>query len=211
MIDIKLEGINEALKMYDPKKVITAARQAINRTADSTRTEASRLIREEYNIKATKLNQYLKVETKANGNDLSATISGKGLGLALSYFDAKQAGVMAKTMRIGSNKIKALVTKGGKRYGGAVTALVKRAGGRKVITGKYGNKPFLAQTSSGHIGVYVRKPGTRMANKKKEQIEQQIGPGIGGLFGSKAIMNRIKTTVINKFKTEFNRLLDLKR
>lgn len=203
--DMKLEGIDDALKMFDPKKVITAARQAINRTADSTRTEASRLIREEYNIKASKLNQYLKVNAKANGNDISATISGKGLGLALSYFDAKQSGVMTKTMRIGSNKIRALVTKSGKRYGGAVTALVKRAGGRKIVSGKYDNKPFMAQTKSGHIGVFVR------TGKGKRPIEQLIGPGIGGLFGSKAIMIRIKTKVIDTFRSEFNRLLDLKR
>lgn len=204
MIDIKLEGLDTALKAFDPQRVITAARQAINRTADSTRTEASRLIREEYNIKSARLNQYLKVEAKASGTKLSATIIGRGRGLALSYFDAKQAGVMAKTLRIGSNKIKSLVNKKGNRYGGAVTALVKLAGGRKNVTGKYDNKPFLAQTKSGHIGVWVRK------GKETKPIEQLIGPGVGGLFGSKIIMDRIKNYVNDKFRSEFNRLLDLK-
>jgi hypothetical protein len=204
MFHIKLEDIDKTLKEFDPKKVVTAARQAINRTADSTRTEASRLIRSEYNIKAARLNKYLKIDAKASGNELSATITGKGRGLALSYFDAKQVDVMAKTMRIGSNKIKSLVSKKGRRYGGAVTALVKLAGGRKNVTGKYENKPFLAQMKSGHIGVWVR------TGKDKKPIEQLIGPGVGGLFGSKVIMDRIKTFVIDKFATEFNRLLNLK-
>jgi hypothetical protein len=203
MFDIKLEGIDDALKQFDSKKVITAARQAINRTADSTRTEASRLIRTEYNIKASRLNQYLRVEAKASGNSLTATITGRGRGLALSYFDVKQTGVVAN--KKGFRYTKRAKSLGSLRYGGAVTALVKLAGGRKIVTGKYDNKPFVAQMKSGHTGVWVR------TGKGRHPIEQQYGPGVGGLFGSKAIMDRIKTIVVDKFRAEFNRLLDLKR
>lgn len=202
MFDVKLEGIDEALKAFDPQKVITAARQAINRTADSTRTEASRLIRSEYNIKATRLNQYLKVDAKASGNELSATITGKGRGLALSYFDAKQEGVIAN--KKGFRYTRKAQRTGNLRRGGAVTTLVKLAGGRKIVNDKYDNKPFLAKMKSGHIGVWVR------TGKGKQPIEQHMGPGVGGLFGSKSIMDRIKTFVKDKFATEFNRLLNLK-
>jgi hypothetical protein len=194
MFDIKLEGIEAALKRFDFKKVITAARQAINRTADSIRTEASRFIRTKYNIKATKLNQYLKVGAKANGNSLSPTISGKGLALALSYFYTKQSGVMTKNLRIGSSKIRSLVTKGSRRYGRAVTALVGPREAARFSRINMIINHILTQMKTGHLGVFVR------TGKGKRPIEQIIGPGVGGLFDSKRIMDRNNITVINKFR-----------
>lgn len=202
MIDVKLKGIDAALKTFDPKKVITAARQAINRTADSTRTEASRLIREEYNIKPSKLNQYLKVNAKASGNTLVAEITGKGEGLSLINFDAKQQGVIANKKGIRYTR-KASRT-GNLRRGGELTTLIKLSEGRKVTPGKYGNKPFIARLTSGKLVVLER------TSKERMSIKSRFGPGIGLLFGTAKIMNRIKRYVNDKFVPEFHRLLNLK-
>jgi hypothetical protein len=198
MFDIKLEGVEQALKQFDPKIVIRAANSAINDVAKQGKNEAERIIKSEYNIKPSRLKQFLKLTSKAKGNSLEATITGRGLGLALSYFDIKQIGRSIRDLKIGTQKFKSVITKRGQRYGGVVTALVKRSGGRKVVTGKYDNKPFIAQMKTGHIGVWVRK------DKGRKPIEQLYGPGVGGLFGTLNVMDRTKKIINDKFAPRFS-------
>ena len=198
MFDIKLEGIDEALKQFDPKIVIRAANAAINDVSKQGVNEAERIIKSEYNIKPSRLKQFLKLTSRAKGNSLEATITGKGLGLALSYFDVKQIGRSIRSLMIGAQKFKSVVAKRGQRYGGAVTALVKRSGGRKVVTGKYDNKPFIAQMKTGHIGVWVRR------DKGRKPIEQLYGPGVGGLFGTSNVMEQTKKVINEKFAPRFS-------
>lgn len=193
---IKLEGVEKALRQFDSKTVIRAARSAVNDVATQGKNEAVRIIKSEYNIKPSRLKQYLKLTAKAAGNSLQAIITGKGMGLALSYFDARQTGVVAN--RKGFRYTRRAGKQGNLRYGGAVTALVKRAGGRKEVSGKYGNKPFIAKMKSGHTGVWVRQ------GKKPKPIEQLYGPGVGGLFGTKNVMDRTKKVINEKFKPRFD-------
>ena len=61
MIDIELKGVKEALEMFDPQKVIAAARRSVDRIASSGITHASKEIRKEYNIKAKDLRKFLKI------------------------------------------------------------------------------------------------------------------------------------------------------
>lgn len=197
MFEIKLEGIEQCLKQFDSKIVIRAANSGINDVAKQGVNEAERIIRSEYNIKPSRLKQFLKLTTKARGNSIEAVITGRGLGLALSYFDAKQIGSAIRTLKIGSQKFKTIVGKRGHQYGGEVSVLVKRAGGRKAVKGKYDNKPFIAQMRTGHIGVFVRK------GKARKPIEQLVGPGVGGLFGTKNIMDRTKKVINEKFAPRF--------
>ncbi len=197
MFDIKLEGVDKALKQFDSKIVIRSANAAINDVAKQGINEAERIIRSEYNIKPSRLKQFLKLTSRAIGNSLEAVITGKGLGLALSYFDAKQIGRAIRSLRIGAQRIKTVLAKRGQRYGGEVTALVKYVGGRKVVTGKYDNKPFIAQMKTGHIGVFVRQ------GKERKPIEQLYGPGVGGLFGTSSIMDRTKKVINEKFSSRF--------
>lgn len=215
MYSIELKGIKEALGKCSPKIVLDAARSAINQTAAMVRTAASQDIRADYNIKAERLQKGLKVESNASGSSLQAVIVGRGKGFALSYFDAKQKWVSMATANIGwasshlvsGKKVKVITGyKGGRRRGGDVTAKVKKQGGRKVISGDRGfAKPFLAQTSSGHIGVWQRIPGSRMKSKNKEALHQMYGPDVGLLFGSKRIMNNAirKTNEIFQRKFEY--------
>ena len=205
-VDIELEGVKEALKMFDPNIVRKAANQALNRVAGSGKTEASKLIRTQYNIKAGRLSDYLKLAVKAKGDSMEAVITGRGRGLALSYFDAKQ------TAR-GRNR-------------GAVTVKVKKSGGRKVVSPEYGNKPFIAQMPSGHVGVWVRgrtkrggftksekglygKHGDRYRKGKvREPLIQLFGPGVGGTFATKFIMDSTRERIAERFPVEFDRQLN---
>lgn len=200
MIEIKLEGVDKALKMFDPDNVRKAANAALNRVAGAGRTEASRLIRQEYNIKASRVNQFLRLEVRAKGYDMEAVISGRGLGIALAYFDAKQAGFKLMGEGAGTMRTKYLSRTG--RKSGDVTVRVKRSSGKKVVDPKYGNRPFLAQMKSGHIGVFVRTGQTR------KPLEQLLGPGVGGLFGSAKIMQAVKRRINELWSKEFSHQLD---
>lgn len=195
MFEIKLEGIEQALKSMDPKHVMKAANSAINDVAKQGINEAERVIRSEYNIKPSRLKQFLRLTARSRGTSLEAIITGKGMGLALSYFDAKQTGVIAN--KKGFRYTRRASKQGNFRYGGVVTALVKLAGGRKEVTGKYDNKPFIAKMKTGHTGVWVRQ------GKERKPIEQLYGPGVGGLFGTKNVMERTKKMVNEKFAPRF--------
>lgn len=199
-IDIKLEGVEKAMRMLDPNNVRKAANAALNRVAGSGKTEASKLIRKDYNIKAARVNQFLRLAVRARGNIMEAVISGRGLGIALAYFDVKQTGYKLIGEGAGKMRTKFLHRTGRKR--GDVSVKVKRASGRKIVGPKYDNKPFLAQMKSGHVGVFVRTGDTR------KPIEQLLGPGVGGLFGSSKIMQAVKKRINELWSKEFNHQLD---
>ena len=198
MIEIKLEGVDKALAMFDPNKVRLAANAALNRVAGAGRTEASKLIRQEYNIKASRVNQFLRLAVRARGYDMEAVITGKGLGQALAYFDAKQQGFKVGGAGAGSMRTKYLSRTGRKR--GDVTVLVKKTG-RKVLHGEQGNKPFLA-TMRGRLVILERK------GKERFPVSGFVGPGVGGVFGTIKIMQAVKQHIIELWNKEFNRQLD---
>lgn len=194
-VTIKLAGIKEALERFDQKKVILAANSAINKTADQTKTFASRQIREEFNVQAGRVSQFLKVSARASGTNLQATIEGRGLGMALSYFGPKQTGVQV-SKKAGFRYTKKAKGSDGRKRGGAVTVMVKR-GNRKEVDGN--PKPFLTILKSGHIAIMQR------TGNKRLPVMQLLGPGIGGLFGSRLFMPRIEKFVNEKFKPIFTR------
>jgi hypothetical protein len=206
-VDIKMTGIEEALKKFDPDKVRQAANSALNKTASQAKTQVSKQIREEYNIPANKLNQFLRISSRARGNVMEAVISGIGRGLALAVFGAVQAGVQItkRGMRYTKNAIAA----GRLAYskvgwytgiaGGQVTVEVKK-GSRKPVTGD--PKPFMTRTKSGHIGIFQREGESRLP------IKQLLGPGIALLFGSKKIMDNTVKFINEKFKQIFEHEID---
>lgn len=198
MIEIKLEGVDKAMAMFDPNKVRLAANAALNRVAGSGKTEASKIIRQEYNIKAARVNQYLRLEVRARGYDMEAVISGRGLGQALAYFDAKQQGFRIGGEGAGRMRTKYLTRTGRKR--GDVTVRVKR-GGPKILHGEHGNKPFLA-TIKGKLVILERK------GKSRFPISGFVGPGVGGLFGTLKIMQAVKRRISEQWPKEFARQLD---
>ncbi|MBP7527129.1 MAG: phage tail protein [Syntrophorhabdaceae bacterium] len=198
--NIQLLGIKEALAMFDPQKVVAASRKSVERVSSSAITHASREIRTEYNIKAKDLRKFLRMSTRPKGYSIEAVITGTGLGLALAGFDAKQTGV--KTAKGGFQYTKRATRSGWQRYGGDVTVRVKVSSGRKVVSGKYGNKPFIARMKSGHLGVWVRQSEERLP------ILQLFGPGVGGLFGSKRIMESTEKHINEIFPKEFHHNLD---
>ena len=202
-VDIKIDGIKELMKTLDPNKVRLAANSALNKTATQAKNEASRQIRTEYNIKAGDVNKNMKLTTRARGNQMEAEISGTKRGMALSYFGAKQVGVVANKKGFRYTR---RATQGGKLihggqsvYGGAVSVEVRK-GVRKVVGGQ--PKPFITKFKSGHVAVAQR------TGKQRLPLRQLLGPGIALLFGSKKIMSATKKLINGKFNTIFNHELD---
>jgi hypothetical protein len=197
--DMKVTGITEALKMFHPNIVISAARSTVNRVSSSGKTEAGRLIREQYNINQSRLNDYLKLTSRASGYKIEAVITGRGRGLALAYFDAKQKGKILISTGKGKTRRSHLGSKYGSGYAGNVTVRVKRSSGRKVVGPVDGNRAFMQRMKSGHVGVWVR------TSKQRLPVRQLLGPGVGGLFGTKRVMDGTKKKINDQFGPEFNR------
>lgn len=112
-----------------------------------------------------------------------------------SYFDPRQVGV-----KMSKNKLlytKRANKRGHLRYGGLLTIIVKLSEGRKPVHEEWGNKPFMAQMRSGHIGVFVRE------DRGKLPIQQVWGLGVGGLFDTKAVMDATKAIINDKFLSRF--------
>jgi hypothetical protein len=205
MVNLELKGVKEALELFDPNTVRKAANSAINKVAQQVKTDISRRIREDYNIRASDVNRFLKLSARPKGYETEAVITGTGIGIPLVQFDAKQSGITISKGQMRYNK-RAGRSKG-YRYGGAVSVLVSRSEGRKMVNTD--PKAFLAQMKSGHIGVFTRVPGQKMkSNTKKEMIRQRFGPGIKTLLGSWSIMNAARKFINDKFVPVFKHELD---
>ncbi len=198
-VKIELKGIKEAMASFDPKNVRLAANSALNKVAAQAKTQISQQIREEYNVPAGKVSNYLRLISRAMGNRIEAIISGKGLGLALSYFGAKQEGVTLKSI-IGQRGKKMPRLKSGRARGGEVSVVVRRSGGRKMVTGD--PKPFIARFKSGHVAVVQR------VDKRRTPLKEMFGPGVAGLMGSKRIMENTKRFINEKFPGVFKHEMD---
>lgn len=194
-IKVEIKGIKEALSQFDPKKVRLAANSALNKVAAQAKTEASRQIRTEFNIKASDVSKNMKLTTRAHGDQMEAEITGFKRGMALSYYGSKQAGVIA-------NKKSFRLTHRAKNGRGGLVSVEVRKGGRKTLSGE--PKPFITKFKSGHIAVVQRE------NKKRFPIKQLMGPGIALLFGSKKIKDATKKLINEKFQSIFDHELDFR-
>jgi hypothetical protein len=204
-VKIEVLGIKEAMDKFDHNKVKRAAHSALNKVASQAKTQISQQIREEYNMPAGKLSAFLRLTSRASGNKFFATITGRGLGLALSSFGARQVGVKA------GKKSGFQYTKRAKQAGtlwhgasgtagGAVSVLVKRSSGRKIVSQdprKGISEPFLVRFKSGHLAVVQR------IGKGRRPLQELLGPGVAGLMGSKRIMDNTTRLVNEKFEPIF--------
>ena len=86
---VKVEGIEEALIMYSPKTVRKAAQLSMGRAVSKARTQASRAIRDVYNIKAARVNKELNKVSIFSTGLAEISIIAKGRPIGLMNFNAK--------------------------------------------------------------------------------------------------------------------------
>lgn len=199
-ITVNVSGLEKLRDgILNPKTIDAAARSALKKTAQQTRTQAIKIIREEYNLSASVVRDKIKIIPDRASGRLIVIISGRGRGIPLSVFAPRQVGVKVGKMgmRYTRNAKSAGTIVGAPglfrsgRAGGQVTVLVKKGGGRKPLTDI--PKPFITKLKSGHIGVFHRID----ANTKRLPIKQLYGPGVGLLFGS--VSNRLTEFADQKF------------
>lgn len=157
-----------------------AIARALNRAAVSVRAEASRRIRERYNLRAGTVNRELTV-SRASPSRLVAVVRARGKPVALAEFNARQSKA--------------------KKVKGQVTVQVLRAGGRKVVRGnpRLKGKPFIATMKSGHVGIFQR------VDKSRLPIRELFSISVPKAMSSRAIENAIRKVAFDRFTKEFRR------
>lgn len=138
MIELKLEHIEKLEKILGntPKQIPIVTARAINRAAESARTNASRSARETYIIKHKDVISTIKIK-KANPNDLQADIKSRGFANKLINFKVNPNKPQPKRKR-------------------PLVLSVKRGSQKTMRNG------FVAQMSSGHVNVFTRVSKRRL-------------------------------------------------
>lgn len=88
-VSLKIEGMKEVLEMLDAKKAQKATASAMKRMTEMVKTEASSVIRNEYAIKKSDLDPFMKVRLP-QWNNLTSSVTVTGKPIPLTYFGAKQ-------------------------------------------------------------------------------------------------------------------------
>lgn len=153
MIELTAEQIDRAERLLShiPEAAPKAMANAINRAAETARTEAARKVREKYYIKHGDVISTIRI-TKASPDNLEASVVSRGSPIALSKFritprqpqPRRRAPVIAR------------VTKGG---GGPIQGA------------------FVARVGSGHIGVFNRVGPARLpiVQRYGPSVPQMLG------------------------------------
>ncbi len=210
MITIDEKGLAEAQKLLAdmPKAIPKAAARAINRAAAAAKKAAWDQVKKTYTIKRARVSKAWDKITKATASNPSATLTSRGSVMPSSYFTTKP-----------KNPPK-------RRPKNPVFVQVRRDGGGPIPGA------FVARTGSGHTGVFHRlQEGTRGAilqymrtgkprpkkkgvgmTKGKAAIEQNYGPSVPQMLGSKSVSAFIEeraSEVLNqRFEHEINAILN---
>ena len=170
--DVKLNGVKEALAMYDPKIVKQAIRSTLDKTGTQAKKEMVTLVTNQYNIAAKDVRAAIDVK-RTTQTELSVGITIKGDKLQLlKYFKAVQ----------GKWGVYVAIAKGH----------LTRIEHAFIQTARRGNNP-------GWRGVMLRKGGMtyeRRPGRKKEQAFQGLpGPSIPDIIGSSKIIPKVEQKI----------------
>jgi hypothetical protein len=119
LIEIKLDtkGLGNIL---DPKTIALAASRAINEAARQTRTEASKLIRQKFNLPAARVNKEVQNIKLSTRSDLSAIIRAEGRPIGLTNYGA----TWVRGNRVTTAKMSRTTKRAGRNQG--VSARIKK-------------------------------------------------------------------------------------
>lgn len=189
-MEIAIQGIDKIISNLDSSIARKAVVAALNRTTASAKTAIKRTIRETYTLKTQAIERALKVE-KANYSKLrteirSSFLDGIKKALPLFSFEARPVEISARAKVPVSVRIRK--DKGRRRVKGAPH-----------LTGK----PFVAQMPSGHKGIFQRIPGTQMAKKKKEKIQELYTFFVLRILDQRRIRAVVDGIINEKFPKEF--------
>lgn len=178
---MEIKGLKEAMELFDAKVVRGAVNATLNRIASMAKTEASRVIREKYNIKKSDIDDYMYIKKSTSAILESSLRVRARYGLAIYDFAARQ-------------------TRGG------VSFQVLKGNGRRTF-----RHAFFATMSSGHTGVFARKRGefSMVMNSKTGRMVKKTK--INELFTADPVsmMKKAGTEAVKKMADEnLDRIFD---
>ena len=181
MITVRIEGLKELLSTLDAENVKTGLKRGLQKVGDSTKTRASSLIRDEFNIKKSDVDSKFRVTATAE----CAIITGSSKPISLTYFNARQMGLShgkrVTTRRKGDSIVS---SKRGKSGAFAGVAVMIRKGTTTLIPGA-----FIAKVKAGksdfNVGVIIRKGKKRLTIINKSMVS------VSTLFAGKKVMPQL--------------------
>lgn len=176
----EIANIRELKQTYDPALVEEAIKFANIKTARKAKTLISKLIREDWNVKAKDINQHTLIKRKYSGNyDALILYTGKRLDLTtFGVKEVKNIGGRAVTTTMAKNGWVSRRAKRATKKSG-ITIKLRKNKGRELVRGfsKFGgknsaNKAFLADNR-----IYARDTSKRLPISKLRglSIPQMVG------------------------------------
>lgn len=156
MITVELKGLDKALSHLSRQSVARAASLAINEAARQTRTEASRAIRQKFNLSSARVNKEvrnIKLSTRAN---LTAVVSAQGRPVGLTNFGAKWVRNVGGVARTTTAKKSTVGKRTAKLQG--VTVRIERGKTTRLSHAFLGRGRVGRIDAAGSLHVFQRKP-----------------------------------------------------
>lgn len=164
------------------KNIPKAFSAAMNRVGQGVKTEASKKVRETYDIKAGDVKRYGNIRvTKANVGRLQLLLTSRGPNIPLIRFKTRPSKPPARQPKV-------------------LTASVKKSGARKPIPGA-----FVAGMKSGHIGAFER------AGRRRTPIRELYGPAVPIMLNEPGVSEHLQEEAARRMNArldhEVNRVL----
>ncbi len=172
-----------------PGECQAAIARAVNRTLDSVRAEAVRIGRDKYTAKAESLRKRAVIRRATRTSPVGVLELRGRKGMSLIHF-RPQPGAIPQWKGVPVKQ---------RRPKGGVSNIVKKGGRRKVYA-KGDNKPFLAR-ASGHVGIFVRQPGTN-------KLDMLHGPSPIQAIGGQASRERLQAKARETFEKRLRHEVD---
>lgn len=183
MIQLNLDHIDRLERFFieTPQKIPKITARAINRAAQSARTEAGREVRKTYLVKHGDVIDTIRIKS-ANEDNLSANVTSKGHVLPLSKFKVtpgRRPGIKGTS---------------------PVLVRVKKGAGGRIKSG------FVAQMQSGHIGVFIR--AGKRSSPINQLYGPSIPQMVGSDQVSRLVEEKAQETLEKRLDHEINRALE---
>ena len=181
MITVHAEDLMRArdLLQHIPGGIQQAVMRAINRAADSSKTAASKKVREEYTVKARDIASTIRIR-KASTANLSAYVISTGGVLPLSKFQVRPSNPDPRRKT-------------------PIVVRVKKGAGGPI------KNAFVAKMDSGHVGVFHRVGKSRFP--VEQNFGPSIPQMLGANSVSKHVEERAQEQIILRLEHEIGRLL----
>ncbi len=198
-MNLKVDGVQQALAVFDPKKVERAARATLNRVAKAGKTAASDLIRNELKINISKADLDRKIDVRpARGSSLKAVIEVKGEPIVLSYFGAQQGSTFIAKNKGGAAAFGIAQRLKGKQKTGPVKVTIIKG-----KTTELNKNTFIARGKGGVAMVFFRLPTGKLLARKVYRESS--------MFGKDIVISKEKERIIEQWNKEWaNQINQLK-